>query len=301
MPTDPSDDRLNLHRRGLLGAGAALALATKGYAMDKPQTGYAEAGDLKVYYEIHGGPLDGRTPMVALPGGLIPIEVGFTPDFIARFSARRPLVLVEPQGHGHTGDRPGPARMEQLSDDLLAVMAHLKIAKAHLMGHSLGGMIATGLAIRHPERVASLCPVSAPYTFDGFLAELVVLQRDPTHAPSAELIPLLPTEADFASWRAVYERVNPQPKTFDAVVEKLNAMLAAWPGWIPAQVTTIKAPTLVVSGDNDFMRIDFADQMAKLIPHARLAVLPDTTHMNILKTRSAWLEPFVEANIARAV
>ena len=143
--------------------------------------------------------------------------------------------------------------------------------------------------------------MSAPYTFDGFLAELVVLQRDPTHAPSAELIPLLPTEADFASWRAVYERVNPQPKTFDAVVEKLNAMLAAWPGWIPAQVTTIKAPTLVVSGDNDFMRIDFADQMAKLIPHARLAVLPDTTHMNILKTRSAWLEPFVEANIARAV
>lgn len=300
MRQDHFNNRLNLDRRALLGAGAALGLASKGHAMEKPRSGYADCGDLKVYYEIHGGPLDGRTPMLALPGGLIPIEVGFTPDFIARFSGSRPLILVEPQGHGHTGDRPGEPKMERLSDDVAAVLDHLKIARAHLIGHSLGGMIATGLAIRHPERVASLCPVSAPYTFDGFLDELVVLQRDPTHTPSAELIPLLPTEADFASWRAVYQRVNPKPETFDAVVEKLNHMLATWPGWSRDQVAAIRAPTLVVSGDNDFMRIDFADQMAKLIPGAKLAVLPDTTHMNILEKRTAWLEPFVEANLARA-
>jgi hypothetical protein len=62
----------------------------------------------------------------------------------------------------------------------------------------------------------------------------------------------------------------------------------------------LRAPTLVALGDNDFMRVDFADRMAKLIPHARLAVLPDTRHMDICLARGAWLEPMVEANIARA-
>lgn len=291
-------------RRLVLGAGvvmaAGLGLSSKGYAMDKPLSGHAASDGLKVYYEVHGEPLDGQAPIVLLPGGLVPIEIGLAPDLIPRFARHRPVIAIEPQGHGHTGDRPGDPRMEQMADDVVAVLDRLKVARAHLLGHSLGGMIATGVAIRHPERVASLVPVSAPYTFDGMLEELVRLQRDPTHVPSAELMPLLPTEADFASWKAAYERVNPQPKTFDVVVEKLNVMLAKWPGWSPDQVKAIKAPSLVALGDNDFMRVDFAAEMARMIPHGRLAVLPDTTHLDICLKRGAWLEPMVEANIARA-
>lgn len=297
--TDPTIDR-----RLLLGFGVALCAGTKGFAMQTPmpapRAGRAPSAGLDIYYEVHGGPLDGRTPMVLLPGGLVPIEIGLTPDLIPRFARRRPVIAIEPQGHGHTGDRQGAPRMEQLADDVVAVLDHLGVRNAHLLGHSLGGMIATGVAIRHPDRAASLVPVSAPYTFDGMLPELVKLQRDPTHVPSAELIPLLPTEADFASWRAVFERVNPQPKTFDSVVERLNAMLASWPGWSLDQVKAIRTPTLVALGDNDFMRVDFAAEMARAIPGARLAVLPDTTHMAICLKRGDWLEPMVEANLARS-
>jgi pimeloyl-ACP methyl ester carboxylesterase len=238
--------------------------------------------------------------MVLIAGGLMPIEIAFATDLLPRFAKHRPVIAIEPQGHGHTGDRSTAPRMEQMADDVRTVLNHLKVGKAHLLGHSLGGMILTGVAIRHPDRVASLVPVSAPYTFDGMQPELAILQRDPTHAPSPELQPLLPTEADFASWKAVHERVNPDPGSFDRVVEKLNVMLGAWPGWRPEEVKTIKAPTLVALGDNDFMRVDFAAQMARLIPHAQLAVLPDTTHMDICRKRGAWLEPMVEANIGRA-
>ena len=292
-------------RRLLLGAGAGLGTGLaggKGSAMasGKIESGYATSDGVGIYYEVHGGPLDGRAPMVLLPGGLMPIEIAFASDLLPRFARRRPVIAIEPQGHGHTGDRPGPVRMEQMVEDVAAVLDHLKVGKAHLVGHSLGGMIATGLAIRHPDRVASLAPISAPYTFDGMQPELITLQRDPTHVPSPELIPLLPTQADFASWRAVFERVNPEPRSFDAVVEKLNVMLAQWPGWSVDQVKGIRAPTLIALGDNDFMRVDFAADMARLIPHARLAVLPDTTHMGICRERGAWLEPMVEANIARA-
>lgn len=292
------------NRRFVLAGAAALttslAFADKGYAMDKIQTGQAVSSGLKIHYEIHGGPLGGKVPMVLLPGGLVPVEIAFAPDLLPRFAGTRPVIAIEPQGHGHTGDRPGEASMDQMVADILAVLDHLGVRRAHLLGHSLGGMIATGLAILHPDRVASLVPVSAPYTFDGMLPELVKLQRGEIQAPSPQLAPLLPTEADFAGWRAVYERHHPEPGAFDTAVQKLNVMLSKWPGWTPAQVRAITAPTLIALGDNDFMRVDFAAEMARLIPHARLAVLPDTTHVDICVKRVAWLEPMVEANIARA-
>jgi pimeloyl-ACP methyl ester carboxylesterase len=304
QPKTHFDNRLTLSRRLVVAAGAFLAASAgrsnRGFAMQEFESGRALSDGLGLYYEVHGGPLAGRTPMVLVPGGLMPIEIAFAPDLLPRFAKHRPVIAIEPQGHGHTADRSGAPGMEQMAEDVRAVLDHLEVEKAHLLGHSLGGMILTGLAIRHPNRVASLVPVSAPYTFDGMQAELVVLQRDPTHVPSPELMPLLPTEADFASWKAVYERVNPDPKSFDRVVEKVNVMLRDWPGWRPEEVKSIKAATLVALGDNDFMRVDFAAQMARLIPHAQLAVLPDTTHMDICLKRGAWLEPMVEANIARA-
>jgi pimeloyl-ACP methyl ester carboxylesterase len=303
-PETRFNNRRTFSRRRFIGAGAVLAASAghseRGFAMSNVESGRVMSDGLGVYYEVHGGPQAGRTPMVLIAGGLMPIEIAFAPDLLPRFAKTRPVIAIEPQGHGHTGDRPSAPRMEQMADDVVAVLDHLKVGKAHLLGHSLGGMILTGVAIRHPDRAASLVPVSAPYSFDGMLTELVALQRGQIQAPSAGLMPLLPTEADFASWNAVFERVNPDPKTFDKVVEKTNAMLGAWPGWSVEQVKAIKAPTLVALGDNDFMRVDFADQMAKLIPHARLAVLPDTTHMDICLKRGAWLEPMVEANIARA-
>ena len=292
------------NRRRILGAGVVLAASighsSRGFAMETSNSGHAMSDGLGIYYEVRGGPLAGRTPLVLLPGGLVPIELALAPDLLPRFARRHPVIAIEPQGHGHTADRPGPVRMEQMVEDVRAVLDHLQVPRAHLLGHSLGGMIATGLAIRHPDRVASLAPISAPYSFDGMQPELVTLQRDPTHVPSPELIPLLPTEADFASWRAVFERVNPDPKSFDTVVQKLNVMLAQWPGWSVDQVRSIQAPTLVALGDTDFMRVDFAADMARLIPHTRLAVLPDTDHMSICLRRGDWLGPMVEANMARA-
>jgi pimeloyl-ACP methyl ester carboxylesterase len=84
-----------------------------------------------------------------------------------------------------------------------------------------------------------------------------------------------------------------------AVLGKMNVMLATWKGWTEAQFRNIKAPTLVMIGDNDFTRIEHAAEMKRLIPGAQLAVLPGTTHMNIHK-RGAWFIPMIQARIAAA-
>lgn len=268
--------------------------------MSMKESGHAEVDGLKVYYELHGGsPVGGKMPIVLLHGGMVPIDMAFVPDLIPRFARTRPVIAIEQQGHGHTADRPGPVALERMVADTAGVLKHLGVAKAHFLGHSLGGMIATGMCILHPDQVASATLLGSFYRLDGMLPELVKMQTDPTHVPSEEIIPLLPTEADFNGWKSTYEKYNPDPSTFDDVLAKLNVMLGSWPGWTTEQMKSIRAKVLVAIGDNDFTRIEHAAEMYRLIPDARLAVLPNTTHMNIIE-RGDWLEPMIEERIAAA-
>jgi pimeloyl-ACP methyl ester carboxylesterase len=261
-------------------------------------SGYASVDGLAVYYELHGEALSsGKAPIVLLHGGGMPIESAFAEDLIPRFARSRPVIAIEQQGHGHTADRDTLPEIDRMVDDTAGVLAHLGIARAHLLGHSLGGIIAVGLAIHHPDVVQSATTLGTFANLDGMLPELVQMHRDPAHQPSAELIPLLPTEADFAAWRASFERHNPDPAAFEEAFAKLNQVLSAWEGWTEAQLRAIRAPFLVAIGDNDFTRIEHAAEMARQIPDAWLAILPGTTHMSIIG-RGAWLEPMIEERIA---
>jgi pimeloyl-ACP methyl ester carboxylesterase len=292
-------------RRRLLGAGAVMAaalgatsrVAAKDAKESSESHGYASVNGLRVYYEVHGGPLSAdRIPLVLLHGGAMTIETSFSPELIARFTAGRPVIAIEQQCHGHTGDRKGPATINRMVEDTSGVLARLGVKQADFLGHSLGGLIATGMAIRHPDQVRSVTALGTFYVLAGMLPELARMQRDPSVQPSAALIPLLPTEADFAAWRASYERSNPDPKSFDRSLAKLNAMLALWPGWSEAELRSIRAKYLLVIGDNDFVRIEHAAATKRLVAGAELAVLPGTTHMGLIQ-RVAWWGPMMEARL----
>lgn len=260
-------------------------------------SGYVTTDGLDVYYEIHGGlPDSARPPFVLLPGGAMTIETAFADDLLPMLRSLRPVIAMEMQGHGHTGDRQGPITLEQMARDASAVLAHLEVGSAHFVGHSLGALVSFGVAISHPNQVASITAIGATYTFDDMLPELVKLQRDPSHEPSAELIPLLPTADEFAAWTDSFRRSAPEPDAFEEILGRLNVMLAQWPGWPRADIAALTAPVLLVIGDNDFVRIDRAAEAARLIPDAQLAVLPGTTHMSIVR-RGAWLVPLIEARI----
>lgn len=262
-------------------------------------SGYADADGLSVYYEIHGGDPAATTPFVLLAGGMIAIETGYKGGLLQALAAIRPVVAIEYQGHGHTADREGPVTLERMADDIPSVLDRLGVARAHFVGHSMGGLVSLTIAIRHPARVASLAPVSANRTMEGYLPELVELQRNPEHVPSPELARILPTEEDFNAWKAHYERANPHPERFEAFLGKLNELLNTWPGFTQDQFRGIAAPTLIVQGDDDFVRIEHAAEMKTLIPGARLAVLPGTGHMDSID-RTEWLVPMIEENLSRA-
>lgn len=308
MSANLAPETIDQHRRLLLASAGALAAA--GAIGARParaaspkaaaSSSYATVDGLRVYYELHGAPLaSGRAPVVLLHGGVMAIETAFAKDLLPRLARSRPVIAIEQQGHGHTADRQGPITLDRMVDDTAGVLAHLKVPNAHFVGHSMGGMITVGMSVRHPRLVRTATAISASYNPEGQLPELVEMQRNPAHTPSAELIPLLPTEADFKAWVAHYQRTAPDPAAFQGVLGKLQAMLASWKGWSEAELGAIRAPTLLMIGDKDFTRIDHAADMARLIPGAHLAVLPGTTHMSIID-RGDWIEPLLEARIASA-
>src|ERR1700678_2829195 len=99
-----------------------------------------------MYYEIPGA----AKPLVVLHGAF-----GWATVYPA-LAKNRQVIAVELQGHGHTADIDRPLTVEQMANDTAALLKELKIEKADFFGYSMGGNVALGVAIRHPELVDRL-------------------------------------------------------------------------------------------------------------------------------------------------
>ena len=117
-------------------------------AQQKPTTGYAPVNGLKMYYEVHGS----GEPVVLLHGAFMTITNNWT-GWIGELSKTRKVIAVEMQGHGRTADIKRDISYENLADDVAALLDHLKIPSADLIGYSMGGGVAMQCAIRHPDKV----------------------------------------------------------------------------------------------------------------------------------------------------
>ena len=128
---------------------------------------YANVNDLDLYYERSGE--QATVPLILLHGGF-----GATSEFVRLVpapSAGREVVAVDLQGHGRTADIDWPLRYDQMADDVAALIRHLGLSRAGVMGSSLGGGVAVQTAVRHPELVRRLVAVSVAFRREGWHAE----------------------------------------------------------------------------------------------------------------------------------
>ena len=255
--------------------------------MSQVITGYAPVNGLRMYYEVHG---EGR-PLVLLHGGLLTIEGSFgllLPDL----AADRQVIATELQGHGRTADIDRDIDLTYLAGDIAALLDHLAVDRADVFGFSLGGGVAMQLAVDHPGRVSRLIVASVSYADGGYHEEI----SDPArHATSTRL----PTADDFQQMRDAYARLAPDPGHFDAFAAKATQAAGNLKGWTADELGAITAPTLLVFGDHDFIRLEHAVEMHGLIPGAQLAVLPGTTHMGVMR-RADLMLPMVRAFLREA-
>src|SRR5829696_8001190 len=183
IPFSKREDNPMMRRRRFVAMAAAggtsLIVPARGYfqadtnmatptTVTTSQTGYAPVNGLQMYYEIHGN----GEPLVLLHGAFGAIDLWG--PILTTLAEHHQVIAVEFQGHGHTADIiDRPLGYEQLADDVAAVMKHLAIAQADIVGHSMGGTTGLQVAIRHPELVRKLVAISANYSSDGYYPELL--------------------------------------------------------------------------------------------------------------------------------
>lgn len=244
-------------------------------------SGYAPVNGLNMYYEIHG---TGR-PVILIHGGLQTIDLSFG-RVLPGLAASRQAIGVELQGHGHTADTDRPLSLDSLAGDIVGLLDLLDIERADLLGFSLGGLVATQLAVTRPQRVDRVVLAASHFRPDGYYDDV----RDPAlFATSTRM----PTEEDFAAMREAYAKVAPDPDHFPAFMQKVSNAVATFAGWSPQELGSITAATLIMVGDNDFVRVEHAAEMRQLIPGSQLAVLPGTTHVQLTQ-RAELVVPIVE-------
>jgi pimeloyl-ACP methyl ester carboxylesterase len=113
----------------------------------------ASVGSHALYYEIHG---DGPGLPLLLVAGLGGASQGWLPLQVPEFAQRHRCVPFDHRGVGQSEDPGGAFSTADLADDAAALLDALGIARAHVLGAFMGGMVAQELALRHPARVARL-------------------------------------------------------------------------------------------------------------------------------------------------
>ena len=237
-----------------------------------PTTGYAPVGDLRMYYEIHGE----GSPLILLHGAYMTIDM--MGPLLSGLAQTRQVIAVEQQAHGRTADVDQPLTYEQMADDTAGLILHLELGAADVVGYSMGAGIGLQLAIRHPGLVRKLVAASVSYRSDGMHAE--ALDMFPTITP--ELFAGSPMEE-------AYLELAPNPGDFPKLVEKLVELDSTEYAWPEDDIRAIAAPTLLVVGDSDVVRLDHAVELFGLLgggvmgdlaglPKSQLAVLPATSH-----------------------
>jgi len=223
------------------------------------ESGRAPVNGINMYYEIHGR--KNGMPLVLLPGGGSTIEVTFG-KVLPIFADGRKVIALEEQGHGRTTDRDGPVTFEGSADDVAALLKHLGVEKADLLGFSNGASVALQLAIRHPQLVRKLVFASSMTKRNGAQPQLWEFMD----------------KADFSNMpqplKDAFLRVNPDEKLLKTMHDKDAERMRSFEDLPDPLVASVSAPTLVVLGDQDIVKAEHAIELVRLLPAARLLILP---------------------------
>jgi pimeloyl-ACP methyl ester carboxylesterase len=247
-------------------------------AQQGPTTGYAPVNGLNMYYEVHGS----GEPVVLLHGAFMTITNNWD-GWINELSKTRQVIAVEMQGHGRTADAPRDITYDNLADDVAALLSYLKIARADLIGYSMGGRVAMHVAVRHPDQVRRVVVISSTFRRDGMTQEGL----DAMSQLTAEAFKGSPIEAE-------YKRLSPTPDQFAQFVERMVAAASNDNDLSADQLQSTTAPMFFIHGDADGIRLQHVAEMFRLKggevhgdlrprSASRLAILPNTTHVTLMQ------------------
>jgi len=249
---------------------------------------FVDHSGAKLYWEEHGT----GDPLLLIMGLGASLEAW---DRIAPALAKNyRTILFDNRGVGRSDVPPGPYSLETMADDAAAVLDAAGVPSAHVMGISMGGMIAQELALRHPSRVRKL--ILGCTSCGGREA----VRADAEVAAALKARATMPREQ--AMWMMapfIYDASTPRARIEEDFRSRLSANgsnegyaaqyqgILAWSG-THARLAGLKTPTLVIHGDSDrLVPPGNGRVIARAIPGAKLLMLPNASHIFLTDQHAA--------------
>lgn len=249
------------------------------------ESGFAEVNGAKLYYEVAGS----GHPLVLCHAGIA--DNRMWDDQFSLFAERYRVIRYDLRGFGQSNLSPGPFSW---SEDLYGLLTHLGVAKAYLIGCSMGGSTVIDFAVTHPEMVDALITVGSGLS--GFDAP-----NTPEEQALFEQVEKAAEAGDFDKANEIEVHIwvdgpNRRPEQVNSAVrERVRVMnlpgfhlQAEWEQATQRQIEppaagrlgAIHVPALVIYGDQDVSDIQaIAHKLAADIPGAKLVVMHDTAHV----------------------
>jgi len=241
--------------------GAAVPTLSASRVSSAPtRTGYAWVNGCRMYYEVHGE--GGEVPLVLLHGGGSTIYTSFGRILPLLRETHPRVIAVELQAHGHTRDVDRAFTFEQDADDVAAVLEHLYVERASVLGFSNGGTSALQMAIRHPQKVERLVIASANFSKAGMYPWFWDFMKKGTFADMPQI------------YKDEYLKIDPRQEGLFTMYERDSRRMLQFEDIPTELIQSIEAPTFVVAGDQDVVMPEHVIELARLVKHGRMCILP---------------------------
>ncbi len=178
---------------------------------------------------------------------------------IAFSKQRYRVIVMDSRDQGRSSDSDTPITYEKMTDDLAALIDHLKLDSVDVVGWSDGGIEALLLGIRHPTKVRKLVAMAANLnpSLQAIYGETDELVRN-----------MLSSMPDSV-------RNTPEGRR----TQKVTGTMLKEPNIDPKALERITAPTLVLAGDHDLIRLEHIVESFNHLPSGQLGIFPNSTHL----------------------
>ena len=245
-------------------------------------SGYVTATGARLFYQVEGPP---DAPAVLFSNSL-GTDLRMWEPQARSLATRFRVVRYDSRGHGRSDAPPGPYTLDQLSGDALALLDALDIARAHVCGLSLGGMVALSLAANHPDRLhrAVFANTAARIGSEASWSERIAGVRAGgmggiRDAVVARFLLESFRQSHPETERAVSEMLQSTPPA--GYISACEALRDADLRGVVGQITT---PALIIAGEHDQSTPPAqARELHAAIAGSQLVILSDASHLSNLE------------------
>ncbi|HEX9159065.1 MAG TPA: alpha/beta hydrolase [Rhizomicrobium sp.] len=242
------------------------------------ESGLAPVNGIRIWYAVLGK----GEPVVLLHGGLA--NANYWGNQVAPLAERYKVIVIDSRGHGRSSRNARPFGYDLMASDVLALLDHLRIERAAIVGWSDGAIVGLDIAIHHPERLTMLFAFAA--------------NSDPAGVKDVS------QSATFTAFEAragrEYAALSPTPGGYKSFLAQITKMWATEPHFTDAQLGGIRVPVWIVDADHDeAIRRENTLYMADHIPNACLLIQPGVSHFSFLQDPEQFTRD-VEHFLARA-